>query len=572
MDAFKAVIFIQILASFCVATATNDVDEAPFSLEDYAEVDDNAPTQMSLILDGKNHTASSLASTTSLEMCRMGFGVMDYYPTEENYYHHQTCFWCYFFTPPHRRKYNLKVVTNKITLSDGKTRMDVMFSDKNSTHYFDPDDGEGWMAVTSSLSDILEAAKLEGCCREAVSCCERNLLHTYYMQNKTSESEGKVLCPATWDGWSCFPDTPAGEVVSFVCPPHAYKGQPECALEGTKTCWPNGSWARDPSGREQTEYATCSHRHYHLINYYWEVTMHAASMVVLIPAVIIIPYYRPLRAQRFILHLNLFWALFFKAFFSLLDVAVLRIPEYTETNTLLDDNAEGCKILVFLTKVFSVAVWSWMLSESLYLHRLIVAAFSGRGKTYVYVLVGWVPPVVLGCSWAVSRALLEDYQCWLGDQHGDDRHLYLITELPKLIILVVNTILLANMTRVVVTQMRSVSDDGAVANKRAVKATMFLLPMFGLQFFITFVVPPYTTPCIGMHVYSFLATGVDGLQGLYVAVVYCYMNQEVKNQVGRSLHHLRGTIYKPLSTSYATYDPKTEVSQIHSSVSHSVDS
>ncbi|XP_068214714.1 corticotropin-releasing factor receptor 1-like [Palaemon carinicauda] len=558
MDVFKAVIFIQILASFCVAMVTSDESEGAFSLADNEE---NAPDQASL-LKLENDTTSSLKN---LAMCRMGYGVMDYYPIEDNYYHHQTCFWCYFFTPTHRRKYDLKIVTNKIELSDGKPRLDVMFSDGNDTYYFDPDDDEGWMAVTSSLSDVLEAAKLEGCCREAVSCCERNL-HAFYMQ------EGEAMCPATWDGWSCFSDTPKGEVVSFVCPPHAYKGQPECALEGTKTCWPNGTWARDSSGREQTEYATCSHRQYHLINYYWEMAMHAASMVALIPALIIIPYYRPLRAQRFLLHLNLFWALFFKAFFSLLDVAVLRIPEYTETNTLMDNNTAGCKLLVYLTKVFSVAVWSWMLSESLYLHRLIVAAFSGRGKTYVYVLVGWVPPVVLCSSWAISRALLEDYQCWLGDQHGDDRHLYLITELPKLVILVINTILLANMTRVLLTQMKSVTDDGAVANKRAVKATMFLLPMFGLQFFITFVVPPYTTPCIGMHVYSFVATAVDGLQGLYVAIVYCYLNQEVKNQVGRTLHHVRGTIYKPLSTSYATYDPKTEVSQIHSSVNQSVDS
>lgn len=55
----------------------------------------------------------------------------------------------------------------------------------------------------------------------------------------------------------------------------------------------------------------------------------------------------------------------------------------------MDDNTAGCRFLVFLTKVFGLAVWTWMLAESLYLHRLIVAALRGGGKTWAYLLVGW---------------------------------------------------------------------------------------------------------------------------------------------------------------------------------------
>ncbi|KAK7066736.1 hypothetical protein SK128_017062, partial [Halocaridina rubra] len=62
-----------------------------------------------------------------------------------------------------------------------------------------------------------------------------------------------------------------------------------------------------------------------------------------------------------------------------------------------------------------------------------------------------------------------------------------------------NTLLLANMTRVLLTTLRHKDDGDTIINRRAAKATLFLLPMFGLQFFVTFVVPPYTTPCIGMH-------------------------------------------------------------------------
>ena len=44
-------------------------------------------------------------------------------------------------------------------------------------------------------------------------------------------------------------------------------------------------------------------------------------------------------------------------------------------------------------------------------------------------------------AWAGCRAALEDYQCWLGDDHGDNMHLYLITELPKAAILLVSNVL-----------------------------------------------------------------------------------------------------------------------------------
>lgn len=60
-----------------------------------------------------------------------------------------------------------------------------------------------------------------------------------------------------------------------------------------------------------------------------------------------------------------------------------------QSNSLVDENTTGCRLLVFFMKFFSVAVWSWMLGESVYLHRLIVAAFRGGGKTYVYVIIGW---------------------------------------------------------------------------------------------------------------------------------------------------------------------------------------
>ncbi|ROT65930.1 Corticotropin-releasing factor receptor 2 [Penaeus vannamei] len=504
-------------------------------------------------------SSSSSSSSPPLKTCRMGYTVKADLPTEDGYYHHQTCFWCYRFTPSHRRRTDLALKKEVVTLSDGSKWADFLFTVGNESFHFDVDDPVAWGHVQDSLHDSLEASKLEGCCRDALACCDEML------SAPRSESGS---CPRTWDGWLCFGDAPPGETVSFTCPPYAYKSRSECALEGTKTCWGNGSWLQNARGTEKTEYADCSHRKYHLRNYAWEIAMHAVSVAAVVPAICMILYFRALRVQRFYLHLNFLVALLGKALMSILDLAVLRIPEYSGESSVMDDNTAGCRFLVFLTKVFGLAVWTWMLAESLYLHRLIVAALRGGGKTWAYLLVGWVPPFVLSGAWAAARGILEDYQCWLGDDHGDAKDLYLITELPKLVVLAVNTALLINMTRVLMSHLKNTNTDASTANRRAVKASTFLLPMFGLQFFITFFVPPFTTPCAGMQAYVFIATAIDGLQGLYISVVYCYMNNEVRIQVRRSTHYIWHRL--PTSAPDVTYDRRTDASHIHSGAGVSV--
>ncbi|KAK8725731.1 hypothetical protein OTU49_010441, partial [Cherax quadricarinatus] len=426
------------------------------------------------------------------------------------------------------------------------------------TYYLDPDDEEAWSHVEASLLDGLEATKLEDCCREALQCCQTTL---------EQPPGGVETCPGTWDGWRCFSNTPPDTTVTFTCPTYAYKSLPECTLSGSKECLGNGTWARNVRNLEVTNYSSCSLRNYHISTYCWEAVMHSLSLLALFPAIFVILYYRQLRVQRFYLHVNFFSALFGKALFNLVEILALRIPEYTGSNNTLDNNTVGCRLLVFVTKVTSLAVWTWMLAESFYLHRLIVAAFRGGGKTYIYVIIGWVPACVLSVCWAGGRALLEDTQCWLGDDYSHSVDLYLITELPKIIILIANTLMLLNMARVLHTKLQGVNTTTAAATKRAVKATTFLLPMFGFQFFSTLVIPPASCSCHIMQAYVFVATAVDGLQGLYVALVYCFLNKEVRLQVRRTVYQVRGRYGTDRSYS-VTYDPRTDVSLLSGSVAN----
>ena len=65
-----------------------------------------------------------------------------------------------------------------------------------------------------------------------------------------------------------------------------------------------------------------------------------------------------------------------------------------------------------------------------------------------------------------------------------------------------------------------------------IRATILLIPLFGVQFLVT-LVRPETDDCDLEQVYYYIFYGVDGLQGALVTLLYCYLNREVSIQYAR---------------------------------------
>lgn len=63
-------------------------------------------------------------------------------------------------------------------------------------------------------------------------------------------------------------------------------------------------------------------------------------------------------------------------------------------------------------------------------------------------------------------------------------------------------------------------------HRKAVKATLVLVPLFGLHFGITMYRPQSGT-CQWQELYVYLDILLDGLQGAVVALIFCYINGEV---------------------------------------------
>ena len=66
------------------------------------------------------------------------------------------------------------------------------------------------------------------------------------------------------------------------------------------------------------------------------------------------------------------------------------------------------------------------------------------------------------------------------------------------------------------------------SNRKAVKATVILLPLFGLHWLLT-LYRPSSGNCILLSIYKYLNITLDGLQGLMVAIAFCYRNAEVSH-------------------------------------------
>ena len=62
--------------------------------------------------------------------------------------------------------------------------------------------------------------------------------------------------------------------------------------------------------------------------------------------------------------------------------------------------------------------------------------------------------------------------------------------------------------------------------RRAVRATLVLVPLFGLHLVVTIYRPAHGT-CVWMQIYYYGDYLLDGLQGAMVALIFCYLNGEV---------------------------------------------
>lgn len=104
----------------------------------------------------------------------------------------------------------------------------------------------------------------EACCEKAVECCINNKRNITKKKNSTGhliDDLDSGNCPATWDGYKCWPESQAGSIVKGMCPYHIFylDHKPVCSPSATKLCFPNGTWFQRMQ-HEWTNYTLCHGR------------------------------------------------------------------------------------------------------------------------------------------------------------------------------------------------------------------------------------------------------------------------------------------------------------------------
>ncbi|GAB6018617.1 hypothetical protein CHUAL_000301 [Chamberlinius hualienensis] len=197
-----------------------------------------------------------------------------------------------------------------------------------------------------------------------------------------------------------------------------------------------------------------------------------------------------------------------------------------ETPQVTWENGIGCQVLHVVLQYFLVCNYFWMFCEGLYLHTILVIAFVDKESImkWLYV-IGWVIPIILTIVYAAVRNSFpeETEHCWINES------LYCwIIKSPVYMSMLANLVFLINIVKVLVTKLRAVNSSDTDQTIKAVRATIILIPLLGLHYFIT---PFRPEPKSSLEfAYGVVSAIVTSFQGFAVALLFCFFNAEV-NQI-----------------------------------------
>ncbi|XP_063067591.1 calcitonin gene-related peptide type 1 receptor [Engraulis encrasicolus] len=366
--------------------------------------------------------------------------------------------------------------------------------------------------------------------------CYQKITKDTILNRRTS---GDSTCRSTWDGWLCWADEEAGEMSVQHCP--SYFKDFDDQEVATKMCTDKGEWFKHPkSNRTWTNYTRCTVHHTTkktLLNQYYLVVLgNGLSLISLFISLGIFFHFKSLSCQRITLHKNLFVSFMLN---SIITIVVLTIASNED---FVLQNHVSCKLSQFLHLYLLGCNYFWMLCEGIYLHTLIVVAvFAEKQQLTWYYLLGWGFPLIPASIHAIARTYYYNDNCWL---NSNTALLYIIHG-PIGAALLVNLFFLLNIIRVLITKLKVTHQAESSLYMKAVRATLILVPLLGIQF----VLVPYKPVGRAMsEIHNYVMNILMHFQGLLVATIFCFFNGEVQTVLRRQWNQYRITFRSSLSS------------------------
>uniref|UniRef100_A0A915EMK4 Uncharacterized protein n=1 Tax=Ditylenchus dipsaci TaxID=166011 RepID=A0A915EMK4_9BILA len=379
--------------------------------------------------------------------------------------------------------------------------------------------------------------------RENATCQLLNEQPNFYV-NATS------TCSPDFDKSLCWFNVSFGEVGHKPCPFTFCPSVPGCSKVAVdynvnRQCFSNGSW----SDSVYTDCIDLLKSHSHCIVGFCRtcpdllretvinvsLTLSIISIGVLVTALVLFSIFDSIQCRRLAIHKNLATAF-------VLRFAVLAIWTIASTSNVFRDcshfnpiplrNWEWlCKSILWLVIYFQVSSVMWMLIEGLYLYsRFTVFAMRHTETPYfVYLFSGWGIPLVVVTAWTIvhqshSSANHRSF-CWLPYAQGN--HLWILAGTMGAA-LILNVLLLLAIVVILVQKLRTENSAESKKIWRTVKATILLVPLLGISN-----IPLFYEPTKPSAIYMLGSAILQHSQGIFIAVLYCFLNHEIQVQVRR---------------------------------------
>ncbi|KAF1475208.1 Glucagon receptor, partial [Pygoscelis antarcticus] len=188
---------------------------------------------------------------------------------------------------------------------------------------------------------------------------------------------------------------------------------------------------------------------------------------------------------------------------------------------LLSQAALGCRAAQVLMQYCILANHYWFLVEAVYLYKLLIGAvFSEKNYYRLYLYLGWGTPVVFVVPWIAAKYLKENAE------GGGAGHLHCLPPPPQ-----INLLIFMRILKVILAKLRANQKGYADYKLRLAKATLTLIPLFGIHEVVFIFATDEQTTGILRYVKVFFTLFLNSFQGFLVAVLYCFANKEVKSEM-----------------------------------------
>lgn len=354
-------------------------------------------------------------------------------------------------------------------------------------------------------------------------------------------------CNRTFDMYACWPDGMLGATISVSCPfylpwfdkvKHGFVSR-RCGQDGR---WVTGNstqpWRNSSQCEEEMEVAKEEEGTRNLmVSFKVLYTVgYSLSLLALISSLLILTVFRKLRCTRNYIHANLFASFGLRAISVIVKDALLEkrwgmeLTEVSDWETLLSNEAAiGCRVAQVVMQYCILANHYWFLVEAVYLYKLLIGAvFSEKNYYTLYLYLGWGTPVVFVVPWMAAKYLKENAECWA---LNENMAYWWIIRIPILLASLINLVIFTRILKVILAKLRANQKGYADYKLRLAKATLTLIPLFGIHEVVFIFATDEQTTGILRYIKVFVTLFLNSFQGLMVAVLYCFANKEVKSEM-----------------------------------------